>query len=193
MPKEEREGLDIEVVTAFTLEEAHSRIENGGINVAGATVILDNLTNNVRGMRNRQALDPRGLVYRVDRVRGVLRNAGAAGTVVCQIKPMEVTDVRPFNQQLHNYLRSESLHGRGGFGSKTQIRLDYLKPDGYHVRPEFAGVIDRTYACAILGQEVPFPTPTDQFTPTLARRRFEKEWPRIGERANHNEYHGWKW
>ena len=113
---------------------------------------------------------------------------------MCQIKPMEVTDVTPYNSQLNDYLQNESRRGRGGFGVRTQIRLDYLRTDGYHVRPEFAGTIDRTYACAILAIDVPCPTPPDQFVPTSVRRRWEADWPKVGRaRGDSASHHGWRW
>ena len=116
--------------------------------------------------------------------------AGAAAVVVCQLKPMQTTDVSPYNGLLDKYLRGEKDRGRDGFGCSTQIRLDFLKGDGHHVRPEFASVIDRTYACAMLGIHVPFPTPFDEFTPSFLRQRWESEWPRVGVRSN-TANHGW--
>ena len=58
--------------------------------------------------------------------------------------------------------------------------MDYLKADGFHIRPEFVSVIDRTYACAFLGIPVPYPTPFDEFVPASVRQRWEVEWPRLG-------------
>ena len=96
----------------------------------------------------------------------------------------------PYNTLLDEYLRRETQRGRGGFGCRTQIRLDFLKSDGHHIRPEYCSVIDRTYACALLGVHVPFPTPLDEFTPSFVRQRWESEWPRLGARAS-TAYHGW--
>ena len=102
---------------------------------------------------------------------------------MCQLKPMEVMDVTPL----------ERGYGRGGYGCRTQIRLGQLRPDGYHVQPSFCGVIFRMYACAILGVEVPCPTPDDAFVPTSVRRRWEAEWPRLeSEGRAHIERHGWR-
>ena len=107
--------------------------------------------------------------------------AGATGVLTCQIKPMQATDVTPYNAYLDDYLRYERLKGRGGYGCRTQITLDSLRPDGFHVKPEYDSVVDKTYACAILGVSVPCPTPVDQFLPYHVRLRQEKEWPRIGQ------------
>ena len=116
--------------------------------------------------------------------------AGARAVVTCQLKPMQTTDVTPFNNALSEYLLCEKEKGRGGYGCRTQIRLDFLKNDGFHIRPEFDSVMDRTYACAFLGIPVPKPTPWDCFVPTLVRQRWEKEWPRLrgGRQMNQD---GW--
>ena len=45
--------------------------------------------------------------------------------------------------------------------------MDSLKGDGYHVKPEFGSVLDRTYACAFLGIDVPFPTPWVNLPPVM--------------------------
>ena len=114
----------------------------------------------------------------------------AVAVVVCQLKPMETTDVTPYNQLLDEYLVRERDRGRDGFGCRTQIRLEFLKSDGYHLRPKFGSVLDRTYACALLGIHVPFPTPLDEFTPRFIWQRWESEWPRLGARAS-TAHHGW--
>ena len=93
---------------------------------------------------------------------------------------MEAVDVSPYNLRLHQYLRAESQNGRGGYGCKTQIRLEFLRHDGYHIRPQYDSVVDQTYACAMLGKNVPCPTPDNEFIPTHARRRWEREWPSLG-------------
>ena len=106
--------------------------------------------------------------------------AGATGVVVCQIKPMQVTNVTPHNDLLNGYLRAEKRKDRDGFGCRTMIRMDFLKSDGHHVKPEFCSVIARTYACAFLGVEVPDPTPWGDFAPSFDRTRWESDWPRLG-------------
>ena len=75
--------------------------------------------------------------------------------------------------------------------------MEHLKPDGYHIRPEFDSLLDKTYACALLGCFVPEPTPFDNFAPDFARRRFMSEFPRLvrgqeeGQRPASS--HGWLW
>ena len=87
-------------------------VETGSIRASGATIIIDNLTNDVRGTRARPAIPPWELVRRVDQLRGRMRAAGATAVVVCQIKPMKVTDVTPYNVLLDDYLRAQV----GGYG-----------------------------------------------------------------------------
>ena len=60
------------------------------------------------------------------------------------------------------------------------IRMDHLKYDGFHINPLFDGVLDRSYACAFLGVNVPCPTPEDGFTPEFVRQRMDVHWPRLG-------------
>ena len=129
-------------------------------------------------------------------LREKLRVAGAAAVIVCEIKPMEITDVSPYNLALNEFLQSWG-DDEFSYGCRTQMRLDYLKRDGYHIQPQFQTVLDRTYACALMGIHVPCPTPFEEFTPYHVRRRWELDWPRLGEgcwggmRAPINEY-GWR-
>ena len=97
-------------------------------------MVLDNLTNDVRGT-----------------------SAGAVAVVVCQLEPMQVTDVTPFNELLHEYLLAQ---GEGRYGCRTQIRLDYLKSDGYHVLPNYDSIIDRTLCLCFVGGPGPMPHPS---------------------------------
>ena len=160
--------------------------------------MLDNLTNDIRGTQNRPAATPQELVRRVDRLRESIRVAAAVAVVVCEAKPMQVTDVRPHNSLLDSYLRSK---GRTGFGCRTQIGMRTLKPDGYHIHPSKYYVLAKTYACAIQGLPVPCPTPVDDFIPLMDRRRYELEWPRVNNRGDpqgrvsqgQNADHGWLW
>ena len=164
-----------------------------------AFVVLDSLTNDVRakGERGEPAVTPQLLVHRVGMLREKLMAAGANEVVVCQLKPMQVVDVRPFNYELDLYLRAL---GARGFGCRTQIRLADLKGDGYHILPQFDSVIDRTYACAIMGTPVPRPTPMDGFEPDHVRHRRHEEWPRLvasqgggwGDVWRPNHGHGWR-
>ena len=176
-------------MVAHTLEEAYRRISRGEFSLEGSIVILDNLTNDVRGTRSRPAASPEKLVGLVDQLRRRVMAAGARAVVVCQVKPMQTTDVTPYNVLLNGYLRTERNRGRDGFGCQTMIRLDFLKSDGYHIRPDFVSVLARTYACAFRGINVPDPTPWDDFAPSFGRRAWEVEWPRLaGGRASMTQH-----
>ena len=176
MPVNERGKYDIRVEVAYRVEDAIDRISSGELDVAGCYVVADNLTNNVRGGRRNQVDTPQQLIQRIDGLRKSLFAAGAAAVVITEIKPMRMNDVRPYNRELHNYLRN---CGTSGFGCKTQIRMEYLRADGFHVNPMYCGVVDRGYACALLGIDVPCPTPDDNFIPDYLRRRMDRDWPRL--------------
>ena len=106
--------------------------------------------------------------------------AGAVAVITCAIKPMQIVDVTPYNALVDEHLRSQP----GGYGCCTQIRLEHLKHDGFHVKPQFDSVIDRGYACAILGIYVPNPTGWGEFVPDSIKRRREKDWPKLPQRAS---------
>ena len=120
--------------------------------------------------------------------------------VGCQIKPMEVVDVTPHNWVVNEYLQTAEW---SNYGCRTQIRRSFLRNDGFHINPRYASVLDKTYACAILGEHVPSPTPDDDFFPEFARRRYEKDWPGLagsddsrGQRGGGGGpviVHGWSW
>ena len=176
MPKTERQKYDINVEVAYRLEDALYRVESGQLDVAGRYVVVDNLTNNVRGGRRSAPDSPEQLVRRVHELRQKLLSASAKAVIISEVKPMREINVRPYNELLHRYLLT---CGKTGFGSKTQIRMNHLNFDGYHVSPMFDSIIDRTYAYALLGIDVPDPTPMDEFTPAHLRRRWEQEWPTL--------------
>ena len=150
------------------------------MDVSGAVVVIDCITNNVRGTQRRPAATPEEVVNRLHMLRGVLRAAGAETIVTCEIKPMQLMDVTPYNSALNNYLLAQ---GGSGYGCRTQIRLDYLRNDGFHVMGQYDWVIDKGYACALLGIDPPFPTPRNQFEPAHIRRRREAEWPALRGRG----------
>ena len=49
MPREEGEGVEIEITAVYTLDGAFYCVERGECDVRGATVVVDSLTNDVRG------------------------------------------------------------------------------------------------------------------------------------------------
>ena len=48
----------------------------------------------------------------------------AAAVIICEVKPMEVANVIPYNRLLSEYLSSKRPTG---FGCKTQVRISHLK------------------------------------------------------------------
>ena len=180
MPPEEKGKYDIEIVVAYRLEDAYHRIQRGDIDVKGAYVVIDNLTNNIRGNWSKRRETPDQVVDKVARVRELILSKSAVAVVVCEVKPMEVVDVRPYNRQLHSYLDS---CGKSGYGCNTQIKLDFLTSDGFHISHKYWSVLHRTYACALLGIPVPCPLRDDDFIPLSFRRRWETQWPRLEGRV----------
>ena len=190
IPRNQRDSLDVTIIVAHEIDDAVRMLAQGEVNVMGATVIIDNLTNDVRGNRRRPPATPEELIQRLDRLGRWLRMA--EDIAVCQIKPMQCTDVSPYNRLLNDYLFSNGVRG-----CYTQIRMEQLKTDGFHVLPQFGSLLDKQYACAILGLEVPFPTPAENFVPDHVRRQYEREWPRPEGQGVRSEgparNHGWKW
>ena len=181
MPTEKRARYQIQVVIAFRLEDAYDRIEEGRIDVENAYVIIDNITNNVRGGKNHEAEPPDLVTDRVAALRELILEKSAKAVVVCQLKPMKRVNVRAHTMQIHRYLLA---CGKGGYGCWTQIRMRYLKEDGFHVQSRHIAIVDKTYACALLGVFVPDPTPFGDLAPDITRRRWENRWPRVGGRGS---------
>ena len=190
VPKEESEGLEIEVVVAYTMEEAFHRIRRGEIEVEGKVVVVDNVTNDVRKVR-----EPWEVTRRVGKLLDVLEKAAAV--VVVQVKPIRSLDVTDFNKAIHRLCVSRE----GVFGCHTQITMRDLASDGFHVSPHCGDIVDKTYACAILGKPVPCPTPPEGFFHPWQSAAYEQEWPRVDENKSkqggqervRNAIHGWRW
>ena len=187
IPRDQRKNFEIEVVPAYTLAEAAYLIRKKKVNITGARVIIDNLTNDVRGTKQKTAASPEDLVRRVDELLGELFTAESA--TVCQIKPMRHMDVSPYNYILDDYLRFWGI-----FACPTQIRMEDLR-GGFHIKHQADSVLDKTYACAILRVPVPCPTPAENFVPEFVRMQFQKDWPLPGGRIVASEgyrgNHGW--
>ena len=127
VPKNERGSMEIEVVVAYTLDEAYRRIEQGEFRMEGAVVLLDNLTNDVRGTRSRPSVTPQQLLRLIDGVRRKVMAAGAAAVVTCQLKPMQTTDVTAYNEHLENYLRRAVCTGAVCTGCVGPLNIALLK------------------------------------------------------------------
>ena len=61
--------------------------------------------------------------------------------------------------------------------------MDFLSADGYHIDSRYDTVLDRTYACALVGTHVPQPVSEDTFVPGFVRRSWDSQWPRLVGRA----------
>jgi hypothetical protein len=104
----------------------------------------------------------------------------AQAVVVCETNPMWHVDVTPYNKAIH----MECVDREGVHGCHTQTRLEHLARDGFHIRAAYTSVLEKTYACALLGIPVPCQTPPDHFGQEAAQmeqQEFEWEWPRPGE------------
>ena len=62
-----------------------SRVGNGDVDVRNAVDIIDVLANDVSGTRQSLAASPERVVWRVDKLRRRLREAGAAADVTTHI------------------------------------------------------------------------------------------------------------
>ena len=79
MPRETRGAYLIENKVAYTLDEAFHRVGRGEVEVAGAVVVIDNTTNDIRGTHKKPAATPEELVFRVGRLRERLSIRGEGG------------------------------------------------------------------------------------------------------------------
>ena len=148
MSPAEKEAFEIEIAVAYTLGEAVQRVGRGAINVRDSVVVIDTLTNDIRGTRLRPPLSTDDFINGIDRLRLTLKTAGAKSIIVCQVKPMTMKDVRPYNDSLSVYLRGRRW-GPYFWGLPTQIKHNHLKPDGFHVKRQFHWLVCETYARAV--------------------------------------------
>jgi hypothetical protein len=109
IPRNQRESYDITVVVAYTIRDALHKVRGGGIETEGATGIIDNLTNEIRGTRAQQQTNPEEVALRLRQMVGTMRRPKAL--VVCEPKPMLAMDVTPF-LQCHPRQMSERRHLR---------------------------------------------------------------------------------
>jgi hypothetical protein len=178
IPREKQSGCRIRVYTTYTLFEAFSKIKDGKIMVEGARIVVDVATNDVRGTRGQPQTTPDELVDRVGKLVALLKEKGAVGVTVCEVKPMTLKDVRPYSDRLRQRCKENKI----GW-CRTQLGVSSLKEDGFHVLPSFLRVMNDTYAYAIMGVQVPNPTPTYQ---KWRHRMPEREWPQVGEERELN-------
>jgi hypothetical protein len=154
IPKEERSAFSIKLVVAYTMEGALGMIGRGGVDIKEAVIVVDCLTNNTRGTRARPRMTPGALAEKLGRLMGMLMR-DAEAVVVCEMKPMRHIDITPYNEALH----LECMGRERVYGCHTQIRMNNLVGDGFHIRMQCAAVLDRTYAYSLMGIPVPCPSP----------------------------------
>ena len=114
---------------------------------------------------------------RVGRVVATIKEKGARGVAVCEVKPMSLLDVTPFS----DLLRRRCLESKIGW-CQTQLEIANLKEDGFHILPPFLRVLDASYACAVMGVPVPHPTPAYR---KWRHHKLQGEWPQL-ERGRMN-------
>ena len=117
-------------------------------------------------------VEPDEVAWRYERVVWLLKQKGAVEVVCCEVKSMRLMDVTPYSNALH------SLCLRLGIpGCATQIGVSHLGRDGFHILPSCLTILDRTYACAIMGVPVPCPPPAEDRYRDPGLRG---EWPTLG-------------
>ena len=95
---EERERWEIQV-QVFTLREAWDRLGREDIRLDEFKVVVDCITNEVRGTRLQGWVELEEVVERLRRSIGDM--GGVEGIVVCEVKPKQHIDVVPFNTRIH--------------------------------------------------------------------------------------------
>ena len=179
--REERDRYDVKIIPAYHVEDVYKMVANHQVDVNGAILVIDCLTNDVRGTKRKSAIGPEELIRQVDILRS--KTWGAKETVLCQVKPMRHIDVTRHNALLHEYLCVQ-----GSVGCQTMIRTEYLKVDGFHVLPQFKSVLHRQFACALLGVPVPCPTPYEDFVSGNLGRQYDQEWPTLRFEGSNAHY-----
>ena len=96
---EAKEKWEVQVERVYTLEEARDRVRRGDIRVDGARVVVDCVTNDVRGTRRRGKAEPQEVAERLREAIGEMGRAERI--VVCEVKPMQHIDVVPFNARIN--------------------------------------------------------------------------------------------
>ena len=187
IPRHQRDRFDIRVEVIYTLMEAYDKLGRGGLKVEGEAVLLDVSTNDVRGTARVPRTRPDEVAARFERVARLLLEKGAVGVCVCEVKPMNFMDVTPYSNAIHSACLRMRAQGHQVQGMETQIGVSNLMKDGFHIMPSFAGVLDKTYACAVVGVPVSCPTPSwDRYRdPSLKDR-----WPTPREAQGQGNSHG---
>ena len=185
IPKKIRGNYEVEIVVSYHLQEVINQLQKKKFEIGGKYVVIDCHSNDARDTKWGSALSPEELVQLLDELRQKLWDGGAAGVVVCTVKPTMRTDVRRHNEEIHKYLqRKKDIDG--GNRCCTKVRAEHLFKDGIHLQPSYYYFLQKTYASAIMGTGTGMgirglsPTPTKEFVPTQVRK--EQGWS-ISRRA----------
>ena len=190
MPEEDREVIDINIVVAFRIGQATSKVEAEAedLGIEGAVVLIDCHNNDARQTKYSPRLPLPRYIQELDNLRKKLWKKGAAEVIVCALKPTQRADVSEYVKGVHRYLGG-MRDVDGGHGCHTQVRLEHLRAEGLHLQPRFFYVLQQTYAYALMGKFVPDPTPLECFVPDHVRQVYQREWPALrASRTNH----GWR-
>jgi hypothetical protein len=148
------------------------------LNNDGAHVIIDVTTNDLQGARALPRAAPEEVTDHVERLVAAVKEKAVVGVIICETKPMSIMNVTPLSDILHRRCQKQKV----GW-CQTQVKLEHMKEDGYHIRPPFLQIIDNTCACAVMWVRVPHPTlPYKKWKHQLR----EQEWPRMEERPGTN-------
>ena len=191
LPSQDRDEYDIQLEIVYHVEEAISRLESeeNPITVADSYFIVDCLANDARQTRSRPALTPDELVTHVARLREKLWAGGAAGVVVCSLRPTLRANVVSHNLAVHRHLLSQKEID-GGYGSCSHVRLEHLGFDGLHLQPKFFPILQRHYANIIQGNDIPPSTPPTDNSSVHVRNTWNRN--SVGSGSNFVN-HGWSW
>ena len=97
---------------------------------------------------------------------------------------MTLMDVSQFSVRL----QQKCMDGGVGW-CQTQLGVDDMREDGFHVLPSSLRILDKTYACAVMGVKVPHPTPVYQ---KWRHKMVEQGWPRVGDGNGRQELNVWR-
>ena len=126
--------------------------------------MVDCLTNNVRKGKGRPQATPEEVVDKMNNLIDLLVSRRAAAVVACEVKPQRYSNVWPFNEALHQLYLAKQVRG-----CRTQVELQHLDRDGYHVKRECSDAINKTYAYGIRGIKVASASRVSSISATVPR------------------------
>ena len=154
IPDNEKGGLNIDITTLYTIEEAYYRIKRGDVKVEGKIVVVDCVTNSIRGRGGRLRTTPREISREMKILLDVIKDKKALAITVCEVKPIRHLDVSLHNTSLRDLYRREAIYERS-----TEITMKDLTHDGFHVKSGCDDLTNKAYARAIQKHLPPKPAP----------------------------------